>query len=322
MRLFGRAPNPGDTDNPNQDPQGGNGGVATLDPPNLNPIQPNGDDRGLADDSGQSAESFTLPEGLTLEDLYDEDGLSRYTDDDGNAVMEDGTRIPERRPDPEPNEQPEPEPQPAPDQRRQPTAFVSPFADDLLSTEELAEAEEEMSPRARRIIETMASRIAAKAIAAYGQQQIVARDMGIDPETYAELAPRMARMAQHVPANMRGTKKGEITNIMLALADEALESEDLIGTLQKVVKAQGRQSRVGETVDAAGGADSSAQRRPSPPALLPPSARGTTPRANPETYRTAQAARGPRDVANDSFHKDGIEGDVIATIRRERKRGY
>lgn len=252
--------------------------------------------------------SAALADATDLNALYDADGEALYEDENGNPVTVEGQPIPATRAEAEaylPQPEPEPTAPATPD-------FRSPFGEGLLSEAEQAELDNLLDPRLQQLLDIRASRMADRIVAAREQQRMAARSLGVDETVLADLAPRIAQVQPMIPANLRGTRQGAMAELMLAAYSEAAETGDFQGAVSKLV-GQGRSQQPAVAPQKAA------------PTLLPPSARMPSPRANPETLggisRTAQRARGPRDAANESFHKDGIDGDVVSILRRERKAG-
>lgn len=256
------------------------------------------------DDSPEHGPEPSIPEGANLDDLYDESGEARFEDEFGNPCTEDGHPIFANReeaeaalPEPHAPEEPETKTPSAPT-----GAFRSPFADGLLSEEERAQAEALVDPSQLRLIETIAARTADRIVAAREQQRMAARGLDVEEEVYDELAPRISQIQHFVPESLRGTRKGAMAELALAALSEAMETDDFSGAFARFAP------RIAQTEE----------EKPRK-VLLPPSARVTSPRANPETV--TRTLRRSRDVASESLRMDGIEGDALAIMRRERKVG-
>lgn len=242
------------------------------------------------------AEDAALPEDADLTALYDqESGNALYTiEQDGKLYASDaeGNPIPRMRPDPNPEED---EPPATEEEPKKAFSFKSPY-DGVGSEDPDAEL---LETNPALYVQKKIDEGINRALQARDQQRLAARGIGISEDVVEDLAPRMARTEALVPKELKGTRQGAMTNVVLAALDEAFETDDLAGALAKIVGA----------------------RQPEQPAkqqrgLLTPSQRTTSPRPNPEPARNM---RGPRDVANSTFHRDGLDGDIVSILRNERK---
>lgn len=223
-----------------------------------------------------------------------EDGSVVACDAEGNIL------------NPEPAQEDEPElgvvPEvPAPVQQE----FRSPYANAALTDSELAEAEAlGFDPALLGLIDRIADRRSMQAIAAQEQQRAAARQIGVSQEALDEFAPAMRRFEGMVPANVRGTKEGAVTALLMAVGEEAMKGGDLGAVLARF---------------APKGVATPAPAPPTPRKTpdITPAARSTTPRASSETV-TQVRVKGPRDAANASFRAWGIDDDVIGMLQRER----
>ena len=200
----------------------------------------------------------------------------------------------------EPVDSPEPEPvaetpKPAPE-------FHSPYTNSQLSQADIAEAEAlGVDPAVLGLIDRIADRRAMQAISAQEQQRAAARQIGISQEALDEFAPAMRQYEAMVPANVRGTKEGAVTALLMAAGAEAMKTGDLGAVLQRMipqVQAPAAPAQVRRTPD------------------ITPAQRSTTPRASSATVAPSRVR--PKDAANASFGNWGADGDIVSMLQRER----
>lgn len=264
MRLFGSKPDEGETPEP------------TTSEPEVQPEETEDPD---------------------ISHLYDpETGQSLNVDAEGRPCDEEGNIIPETMPGFEPvftDPNPEPEPE------KKPVQFSSPFETDLLSEDEKAQALEEMTPAAARYVELIALRAAERSITAQRQQQAAAADLGIDPNEYAYLTERAARVQHLVPREWKGSRNGAMAEMVLAALDEAVET----GDFQKAVK---RLTRTGVMLEQ--------QPEPKQRQMIPASARMPNPR--PSSGASQGRIRGVKDTIAQVFGND----EALAIMQKERRK--
>lgn len=250
------------------------------------------DEGGVQDPQPTDTEPV-LPEDANLDELYGEDGSHLYfiEDEEGNQIPSDqyGNPIPATRPG---KADPEPEPEPV----KTPRQWSSPFTDDGMTEEEREVLAEGVDPKILAILDRRYSRQMDRVLAARDQQRAVAAEIGIPDNMLSQVQAA----EQYVDPKIRGTRQGAIAAALVAVGLEAQETGDLQSALRKLLVTK-EEAPV-----------------PAPRTLLPPSTRTPTPRTSASVARQVRG-KGPRDTANESFHKDGIEGDVISIIRDNRK---
>lgn len=289
--LFGR----------NKSPEGvqpSNGiGTAVQDPPDPEEVvQP---------------EEITLPEGADVSALYSEDGAPLYVLTDPNtgedvidpdtgepiACDSEGNRIPQTRPEGfEPPAPPEP-PAPEPPKSRE---YTSPFAKGPLSDTQVQKLVSDIGEDNLQALDTYINWRVSRQVAATAQHQAVARDLGISDEEYALVAEDIGVLRAELPVELQGTKNGEIMAFTNALAARAMKNG---GNLREVLDSLRPPAP--------------AKPKPQPPPQTP-AQRGATPRPGPDIVPRRRDSQ-PSDVANRSLHVGGLKGDVIATLRAERR---
>ena len=259
---------------------------------------------GLVEDEG-AADAARIEAVGQPEIVDDNEPITLTPDVEYEMELEDGTVVAcdmyGNRVDPESvTEEPVAEPEPA----RPAQEFHSPYVNTQLSQADIAEAEQlGIDPQLLGLIDRIADRRAMQAISAQEQQRAAARQIGISQEALDEFAPAMRQYESMVPANVRGTKEGAVTALLMAAGAEAIKTGDLGAVLQRMIpKAQ-------------------APAQPAPVRKTPditPAQRSTTPRASSATVAPARV-RGPKDAANESFSGWGVGGDVVSILQRERK---
>jgi len=199
----------------------------------------------------------------------------------------------------EPIDAPEPEPvaetpKPAPE-------FHSPYTNSQLTQADIAEAETlGVDPAVLGLIDRIADRRAMQAISAQEQQRAAARQIGISQEALDEFAPAMRQYESMVPANVRGTKEGAVTALLMAAGAEAMKTGDLGAVLQRMIPQVQQQAP--------------APVRKTPDLTL--AQRTTHPR--PGSGAIAPSRARPKDAANASFANWGADGDIVSILQRER----
>ncbi len=245
-------------------------------------------------------------EGVSDDDLnalYDDQGLSRYTTDDGTPCDLEGNPIPEQRPGFQSGLRVDAQDVSAPvadavvPETPAARPFRSPFSDGLLSEQEQEELDGMVDPRLQFLLDKRANALADRIMMARDQHREMTRDLGIPEEMYSTVSRRMAEVEHIVPNNLRGTKAGANIALAAAMVQEAGENGSVFDVLQKW-------------------GTSPANAKPSAPAPaqpiqrkpMAPSQRTTNARPAPEGVRTA---KGPASIG-------GLSRDEIATLQRER----
>lgn len=260
---------------------------------------------GSKPDEGETAEPLTSEQEVQeeqqeeLEDLtayYDpETGQSLNVNDAGEPVDPEGNPIPELMPGFVAEEVEVPgEPQP-----HVPIQYVSPFQTDLLTAEEQEQVAENGMTIA--MFERMAIRASERTVAAERQQHAAAAELGIDPQEQARLAPRLSKVAQMVPKELRGSREGAMTNYALAALDEAFETGDFQGAMSRL-------TRTGVMLE-----QKPAEKQKQ---MIPASARMPNPR--PSAGPSQPRVRGVKDTIAQVFGND----DALAIIQKERRKTY
>jgi len=197
----------------------------------------------------------------------------------------------------------EPEPEPVVETPKPVQEFHSPYTNSQLTQADIAEAEAlGVDPQVLGLIDRIADRRAMQAISAQEQQRAAARQIGISQEALDEFAPAMRQYESMVPANVRGTKEGAVTALLMAAGAEAMKTGDLGAVLQRMIPQVQQQVQTPAPV------------RKTPD--ITPAQRSTTPRASSATVAPARTK--PRDAANASFGNWGADGDIVSMLQRER----
>lgn len=250
----------------------------------------------------QEADAFSDED---LDALYDEEGNSFYVNDAGEAVDGEGNPIPATRSDaatrPVETVQAEEE---APVERPR-VNYRSPMTT-LLTDEEKLEAEELADPRIWSMFDKMARRAALQEASARDQQKAAARSLGIRAELQDEIGAKMSQVEHLVPAEMRGTKQGANTALLIAALQEAGEDGDVFSVMNRWGTGAGTPPKAQPIPQVQQVVPAPQPRRNVP--IMPPSARTTIPRSAPESVRTNRPAK----------EIGGLSQSELAIIQMER----